>query len=271
MDKSQRLALLARMFPRQRGIIGFSFGFGSDKTETTQTSQQDVELEKETLLESEKETTGLETTTALQTTELFSPEVAAQLENVLASLTSGEGASATTQLQELAALLGQQALTVEDELNATNAAILASAEAEGVKAIGQATTALSTAAGSSQNTLVQQQSLELQNDLTTQLAALDAELQKENKGVATEQFGQVLAALSAASAAGTADIGAITAIGDLLKGGTAVVTGETETATSEQEILSTIETLSEIIKSLTTGTGVSSSSSSQLGIDIGGS
>jgi len=181
-------------------------------------------------------------------------EVTAELENVLLGLTSGgtTQSEATKALTDIASVIAQNASTLEADLNAENAAIIDAAKAEGEKAIGQSTTALASAlGGSTQNTLLQLMAAEANNDLTVQLAGLNAELTQQNAVIASEEFNNVVAALSAASASGVADTTAVVALADILKGATVTSTGEQITTTEEQQFEEAITLLNEIVAELT--------------------
>jgi hypothetical protein len=244
-----RKKVLARMFPKQRGII--SFGFGGGEEETIFDEEREVKRRRTLDEEEERRRSDRETRFDEEIRELFSPEMLGLLEGAFGDLI-GEGFG-SEEIEGLAAFLGDRAMRAEEELNKQNAAIIGENRRQGERKIGAQTTAFGTAAGSTQNTLVQQQRGELQNDLELQLAALDAGLRRENRQVATEELKNTLGALMGAVTAKTADVQSVSRLGELLKGGRSVFERRGETTREEEEFGRRSQELDELIESLTRG------------------
>ena len=221
---------------------GTNLGFSSDTVKSTTTSNATKDVK------STSQTTGKSSQSQQQ--KQLQTSLDAKTQQTLSDLISGLGVGSFTASKDTT----NQLLSVIDQIRTGSnvAPVVEAARVKGERQIGQNTTQLAQSVGSSQNSLVQQLNLQAQNDLTTQLAGLQAGLQGQNlntaagllQGATTQQQAPLLQLVS------------------LLKGAT---TSGSTTASSETNTLqNTLATLLEKV------TSTSSSKAKKSGFSLGG-
>jgi hypothetical protein len=206
----------------------------------------------------DQQTATQQRTTGRQTSETSLESVLASLdETSRVQLTELLGAaSQADNLGDLLGSLSERALSAGGELGESRQAIVDVARQRGERKIGQTQQALSGIAGSSQNTLVQQLGLEGSVQLETELAALNAQLVRDDRA-------QIAGELQGAT---QALVGSTTGIADILKGAL-TQQQQTEIGVTEsqqiQNIMSNLaetgvqvdeSTISDILQQVRTGT-----------------
>ncbi len=243
---------------KQRGILGFKFSSDRQKGVTTEDANVDrrtTQTTKQTQKDTQK-TTG----TAQQEVTQLPQEVQDILVNLIKAqagqLTPGEGGGPATggELANVAQQLLERAEGAESALNSQNAATLSEARRKGSQEIGRGVTELATAAGSSQNSFVQQSGLEAQTQLESSLAALNANLNIEARNTASKEFVDAANLFGQSAQAGGQSTGSLANLVQQLRGGTTVTTDETQQNVTGESTLDSQQKLQEIVKALTVGT-----------------
>lgn len=211
-------------FSENRKGTSFTLG-GSTKRQNTQgntgtkTSQKQSQSQQQTASTTNRNTgTSQSRLQAQQLTELFGPEVLAQLENQFAS-SGGD----TSQIQSF---LTERALSADTDLAGIVDPIVENARVQGQRKVDQQTQDFARGAGSSLNTIVTQLGLEGEADLERQLASLSATLGLQVRQQATDE-------LNSANA-GAAGTNLQTA--ELLKGGTQRVSSSQTQAAQDTSV-----------------------------------
>lgn len=226
------------LFPNlwlQTYIFGLSLGgsksSGSKESSTTGSSQRKGTANKTTSGSQTNRQTGNTTTsgTSRQTGTTSSSQTGKQDLN---SLISNLDAGTQEQLQEIiksigspsdvkaiSGLLSKRAVNADKALADNTQAALDVAERRGQKVIGQSAVRLSTAAGSSQNSLVEQIGLEADVNLQVELAGLESTLNAANRRQSTEELQGALKTQTSS----------ITDVAGILKGATSRTTQQTNT------------------------------------------
>lgn len=141
------------------------------------------------------------------------------LRNLIQTL--GANGAAGSNIASLAQELYTRGQTAEAALNANNGAIIADAARSGGQQIGRLNTELATGAGSRMNTYVAGATAEAQADLSSKLAALDAQLRTSNRATATGEMQNALQLLSGTQGQNTAQIAELA---NILKGANSTTT-----------------------------------------------
>lgn len=241
--------------------FGLDLGFASEKSETTTkfSRQQDIDRQKTEREEATKAT--VEEQTEQERTTLLDPETQALLRNLVRAVggatPSGEASS------ELAAGIAGRATGADEFFSAQIAPILAEARRRGTEEVTRLFTELSQTGGSSLDTLVRSGTAKAVGDLESQLAATGGQLAIESREAGTRELQTALQALTGA---GTEQTSNLVRLIEQLRGATA----ETERVTTgrETETLQALNTLNEIVTSLTTGRSKSESGSSGFSFGI---
>lgn len=232
--------------------MGFSIGGTSSRSSSSFDEELDSLTEEELARQQQQQqtetgstsTTGKETGTAQTTSELSSLINTLQQQDV-STLDAGTQQLLQTLLQsagdadQLSALQGaftSKALTAEEDLNASNAAILDAARLQTDRDVGRAKTTLARGAGSSQNSLVQQLGLEATTDAEVQLRGLEASLQQQNKQIGLDAL--------RGGVSGTSEV--VAQLASILKGATQSTTVTGSEAAQQTELASQ---LSELLQS----------------------
>lgn len=238
---------------RQRGILGFDIGGGSEDVSTTSESKKKEERRLTESQERQRATEREEATTSKRITTALPAEIQAVLQQLITSGAGpgGVGGASTGQdVAELGRFLTTRATEAEAAIGEDVGAIVDAARRRGERDVRRVVTDLSQQAGSSQQSFVQQVGLEAGAQLESELAALEAESSLRGRSAATEEFqGALTALLGAPTAAGT-ETQALVALSNALRGATTTEVGEQEVAGRQQEQDVATRNLSEIIKSL---------------------
>ena len=227
------------------GLFGISFG--KKKSSTRQETNQRRQSEQQTQIEKRSN----EQAQQRQSVSTLAPEV----QNVLQQLITAQAGGAAqqgAQVGELASMLLQRAQGVDTVFNPEP--IIAEARRRGENEITRAVTNLAQQAGSSQNSFVQQVGIQGQNELESQLAALEQELGLRGRQAATAEIATALQAPATG----------LVPLVQALKGAQTI--GETTTTATAQEQINSIERLTEIIRALTNATTKGKSSGFNLSL-----
>ena len=151
----------------------------------------------------------------------------------------GQAAAGQEGEGDLIGLLTQRAAGADAAFDPTP--IVGEARRVGERELAQTMTQLASSTGSSQNSLLQALGMEGRGDLESQLASLAAQLQTQSRQAATGE-------ITAAAGAGQNQLVQLL---DILKG--AQTTGQTDSSQQVSELLSSQETLTELLKGFTVG------------------
>lgn len=199
---------------------------GSQKTSGSQTTKGTTATSGSTTGQTTNKVEGVAATNLQQTLSNLDANTQQQLTDIISSLGSADD------VQLLQDALSSRALEADDVLGGKSDAIIESARRSGSREIVAGQTRLSKAAGSSQNSLVEQIGLEAQVDLDTELAALENSLFTQNRQIATDELQGALGG----------EVGNISSIANILKGAQQTTqqeqsqtTGQTSTGSSAQQ------------------------------------
>lgn len=251
-------------FSRQRGILDLSFG--AEETETAGEREEETER----TVEAREETTRTAETEERQVSETVTTALPEDIQLLLEELIVGEaeGDDLSDAIAELGNLLTERAAGAEEAIASDVEAIVAAAQRRGEQDIQRTITNLAQASGSSQQSFVQQIGLEAGANLETELAALASESAILGRSAATEEFNAALNALLGASTAQAAETQQLVSLTNALRGTTVTQTGEVATTGAETEAEITTQMLTEIIESLISTTGESTTVGGEFGISL---
>lgn len=245
--KFARLILLPNLYLTNY-ILGLNLGLSKSKSsgasKTTGTSRRSGTANKSTTNRQTNRQTGTKSTTGTsQRSGSTSSQESGKQD--LSSLVSNLDAGTQEQLQEIIKSIGspsdikaisgslsERALNADKALAGNTQAALDVAERRGKRSIGQSQTSLSKAAGSTQNSLVQQIGLEADTNLQVELAGLESTLNAANRRQSTEELQGALAGQTSS----------ITDVANILKGATQQTTQQTNTtklSSALQDLLQT--------------------------------
>lgn len=236
------------------GSIGLGYGqsWGGengnyDTTAQTNTNESSTQRNNQTQ-NTQSQTSGQTTTSTLDQ----------NTQDVLKRLIENLGASGQTDVAALAKSLYDRGTGAEAALNQNVSAVVNEAARTGSREIGRLNTELATAAGSRMNSYVAGATAEAGADLTTKLAAMEAQMRTGNRLQATNEMQQALQLLAGSQGEQTTQIAQLASI---LKGAN-TTTSSTQNTQEQQSLAALLQILSQQQQSGTSHTDQHTSSHS---------
>lgn len=235
---------------KQRGILGLGGLFSSKKkTKSEEETRRETEATREGTLERDV----LGTERQVSETELLDRGIQEAVGGLIQQLVGAQSEGGVgADIGNVAELLLTRAEGAEEAVLARTGAIVGEARRTGERELTRLQTDLAQQAGGSTfNTFVQGATAEGRASLESQLAALQAQLGIQARGIETDELSNVVEAISTGAAGEAASSNAIAQLVNVLRGATART--ETTGEQTQQETQRAMETLTELMTQLTKG------------------
>lgn len=237
------------------------FNFGSSSSSQSTNTKQNVNKNQTTTSTQNKTSsqTGSANKTQTSTTSLLDQGTQDLLKNLVQQIGTNVNPNAgdvTSQVKDLASQLVSRAQGSQDYLNSMIQSIIAEAQRAGQQTIGQNTTNLANAVGSSQNTYVAGANDQAAAQLHSQLADLAAKLGLQNYDTQTQGLAQAFSSLASVPGVNNSTIQPLIDLVQQLHGATQTTqaSGQTNTTQNANSSMTANEVMNLIANAVTNGT-----------------